>query len=363
VSADVVVIAPSVSSSPNNSEVAEEAAAVSPIEMSSELSEDTLSVDGDQESSNVAEDQAEEPPAPFVPAQPVFEEGMENWFACHHCGKALPTKSRLIVHIRTHTNERPYQCLWCEWAFRQLGHLKAHSIRKHPQEDLSLLTVKNTMKKPIQQMDFQTIGASLSASNSEDINSSSVASGSGDEDCIDEIGFRDSLESSDSPNAEKSLTPPSASKKRSHDQISSSNSKDEVVEISEAKLMLSFTPDNLRPHQCELCLYCFKSTKAYLEHRPTHRATSMLECYYCFRLCETRVEMLEHIKTHAGPQLFYCNICPRTFKKKSGLSTHLVRSHPKKPRVESPSPLLDLANVSSPLLQLVTLDSLPIIKE
>jgi len=50
---------------------------------------------------------------------------------CTFCKKKFQTAYRLIRHIRTHTNERPFKCDDCIGSFRQRAHLKQHEVRLH----------------------------------------------------------------------------------------------------------------------------------------------------------------------------------------------------------------------------------------
>ncbi|XP_055014991.1 zinc finger protein 239-like [Boleophthalmus pectinirostris] len=54
-------------------------------------------------------------------------------FTCDQCGKVCPSPSKLKVHYRTHTGERPYSCDQCEKTFAQLANLISH-VRLHTGE-------------------------------------------------------------------------------------------------------------------------------------------------------------------------------------------------------------------------------------
>ena len=50
---------------------------------------------------------------------------------CDVCEKRFTRSGSLKVHMRIHTNERPYECDVCEKRFRYSSNLKAHMRRLH----------------------------------------------------------------------------------------------------------------------------------------------------------------------------------------------------------------------------------------
>ena len=57
----------------------------------------------------------------------------EKPYECHVCEKRYRQANGLKYHMRTHTNEKPYECDVCEKRFRQSGDLKVH-MRIHTNE-------------------------------------------------------------------------------------------------------------------------------------------------------------------------------------------------------------------------------------
>ncbi|XP_038053859.1 zinc finger protein 236-like isoform X3 [Patiria miniata] len=62
------------------------------------------------------------------------EDGMGPIYTCPLCSMTFRHTSQLMRHRRTHTNERPFECVDCHQAFRRKCHLKRHWQRIHSGE-------------------------------------------------------------------------------------------------------------------------------------------------------------------------------------------------------------------------------------
>nr|XP_013101939.1 unnamed protein product [Stomoxys calcitrans] len=62
---------------------------------------------------------------------------VQNEANCPICGKVFPNKKRLVLHLRTHTNERSFRCKTCGKAFKTKKTMRQHEFtheegRNHP---------------------------------------------------------------------------------------------------------------------------------------------------------------------------------------------------------------------------------------
>uniref|UniRef100_A0A3P9MR99 C2H2-type domain-containing protein n=1 Tax=Oryzias latipes TaxID=8090 RepID=A0A3P9MR99_ORYLA len=50
----------------------------------------------------------------------------EKPYRCDQCGRGFTTRGPLTVHMRVHTGETPYRCPYCGWSFKRKTHLDNH---------------------------------------------------------------------------------------------------------------------------------------------------------------------------------------------------------------------------------------------
>ena len=87
---------------------------------------------------NIAEDEEEyedyedgdDPYNDYVDGEDLAERG-EKRRICPYCQKIFRSPSDLVVHIRTHTKEKPFGCEHCTKKFSQKQHLKKHIQTVH----------------------------------------------------------------------------------------------------------------------------------------------------------------------------------------------------------------------------------------
>lgn len=103
-------------------------------DVDSDFSEQDLALDSEDEEHTPT---ADTPITPFSPSRGPFP-SQRKTIPCTFagCNKMFNRPARLVSHIRSHTNERPFACTYegCDKAYAETKHLKQHIKGTHTQE-------------------------------------------------------------------------------------------------------------------------------------------------------------------------------------------------------------------------------------
>ena len=195
-------------------------------------------------------------------------------YSCTTCGKRFPTPSKLRIHERTHSGERPFPCSICLKAFKTAGNLKAHQAIHNEEK-------KKEIRK---RFPCTTCGKRFRTPSLLQIHERTHSG---------ERPFPCSI-------CLKAFK--TAGNLKGH----------EVIHSDE------------RPYQCVVCLRRFKLKCNLIKHQRLHTGEKAFLCLECGYSCPLRTTMEIHKQTHIPdkPRPFICIQCSHTFTSSKKLKYH-----------------------------------------
>ncbi|XP_047230642.1 zinc finger protein 568-like isoform X3 [Girardinichthys multiradiatus] len=166
----------------------------------------------------------------------------EKPFSCLTCGKGFPRQPALTAHMRTHTGEKPYPCELCEKSYRDRSNLVRH-MRTH------------TGEKPYS---CKVCGKSYSGS-------------------------------------------------------------------SQLTYHIT-THTGEKPFSCLTCGKAFNKQSTLTVHIRTHTGEKPYSCDLCEKSFRESNDLTCHMRTHTGEKPFFCELCKKSFRWRNVLNRHM-RTH------------------------------------
>ncbi|XP_077345702.1 uncharacterized protein LOC143989448 [Lithobates pipiens] len=215
-------------------------------------------------------------------------------FPCTECGKCLPSKSKLIVHQRSHTGEKPFTCPECGKCFSRKSHLYRHQ-RLHM--DKKPYSCSECRKCFVQKADL-----------------------------VAHQWFHTSDKPYSCPECGKCF-----SKKYNLSIHQRSHTGEKPYSCTECGNFFSQKTSLIihqrshtgeKPYSCSECGKCFAKASSLVTHKRSHTGERPYSCAECGKCFLVKSHLYRHQRLHTGEKQYSCPECGKCFSVKSNLYTH-----------------------------------------
>ncbi|KAM3618582.1 uncharacterized protein V6R79_021960 [Siganus canaliculatus] len=242
---------------------------------------------------------------------------------CNFCDKIFSKNFDLQQHIRSHTGEKPFQCIVCGRAFAQKSNVKKH-MQTHKVWPMGVASTVSRL--PI------TVKVVPVVANEEEGSGDQQLPGEAEEDGSQQQSSQTQAEEEAAPaeppgELEESATEvqgnpesvPGEAMQNGHPQTQMQTNQNQQCQGPTKQIVVIDSS-----YQCQFCASKFKTYFQLKSHLTQHKGEQVYKCVLksCSQTFQKLDQFLEHIRTHQEQLTYRCHLCNKVFPSLFELGVH-----------------------------------------
>ncbi|KAM4563019.1 zinc finger protein 341 isoform 1-T1 [Odontesthes bonariensis] len=247
---------------------------------------------------------------------------------CNFCDKIFSKNFDLQQHIRSHTGEKPFQCIVCGRAFAQKSNVKKH-MQTHKVWPMNVASTVSRL--PI------TVKVVPVSSSEEEGGGEQQQQGERDEEGPQQHSSQQTHLEQESARTE---TPEGLEESLTEGQTDPAPNQGEEVQSGHPQVQMQVQVLSNQNQQCQAqtkqivvidssyqCQFCASKFKTYFQlksHLTQHKGEQVYKCVLksCSQTFQKLDQFLEHIRTHQEQLTYRCHLCSKVFPSLFELGVH-----------------------------------------
>ncbi|KAM6924927.1 zinc finger protein 341 [Xenentodon cancila] len=241
---------------------------------------------------------------------------------CNFCDKIFSKNFDLQQHIRSHTGEKPFQCIVCGRAFAQKSNVKKH-MQTHKVWPMSVASTVSRL--PI------TVKVVPVSSNEEERGGEQQQQQAEHDEEAQQQAEHESGQAEAPGELEESVTEAPADQVGSHGEEPQSQHAQVQMHVEVPPNQNQQCPAQTKQivvidssYQCQFCASRFKTYFQLKSHLTQHKGEQVYKCVLksCSQTFQKLDQFLEHIRTHQEQLTYRCHLCSKVFPSLFELGVH-----------------------------------------